>query len=704
MDRNLGFYKSFRFHRPVIVPRIISVTLLVFLSLSSSLSSTLASDSLDLSPTTDNFIVALAYDVDTLDPALAVEGNALTITAQVYDTLVNTEPGGTAYLPGLADSWSRNSDATQWNFYLHPGITFHDGTPVDESAVVYNFNRWWDPTHPQFDANFIYFYYLFGGFKGDETCILTGVDAPGPLQVQLTFSQPTYHLLSLVSFEAFGIASPNALQTGNISTNPVGSGPFKFLEWISGDHISLTANSTYWAGAPYIDTLTFKVISDETDRYNAVVNAIVHVADNLSDSTLANSIENTAVQVKWRPSSGVGYLGINRAHVPLDHIKVRQAIAHAINWQALIGTYYTPGDRVATQFLPPPIWGYNPALAFPEYDPTLAQTLLSEAGYSAGFDTTLAYRNVIRTYLPDPVAIAAAIKGYLDAVGINTTVLEYESGEFLDKVDNGDLDLYLLGWYADYLHPDNFYAYHLCNPNSLGLGPIDPDLCADLQAALTEPDFDQQVLDYEDIAQDIHNFIPFVPIVHPRSGFLARAEVAGLVESPNMSEEYRLVSLTYTSQQIAEPEYDTSLEYVDTQINPTTVEIPAGAVTESILMRLESSTNTTISHLLVATNHAFTLEAIIDGDVQEDFTFETPVTVTIEYSDEDVAFIKDEETLLLYYWDGSAWIDAATSCDPVSAYTRDLVENRLSVDICHLSTFSLAGESYLNVFVPIINK
>ncbi len=263
---------------------------------------------------------------------------------------------------------------------------------------------------------------------------------------------------------------------------------------------------------------------------------------------------------------------------------------------------------------------------------------------------------------------AAAIEGYLEAININVTVTLYESTTFLNKLYTGQLDLYLLGWGADYLHPDNFYTPHLCNPTNLSFGALDPILCANLQNALAEPDYAQQVLAYQTAAQTISTTLPFVPMIHARSGLLTRSNVDGLVASPIALETYHTVFFSDAVQTIVDPSLPTTLTYTDPQTEPTTVEIPVGAVEETTLLRLEPSTPTSAPATFTSVNHTFVLEAIRDGDVLQDFVFAEPITITIEYTDADVAGLKDETSLLLYVWDGSSWMDAAATCDPVSSY------------------------------------
>jgi ABC-type transport system substrate-binding protein len=226
----------------------------------------------------------------------------------------------------------------------------------------------------------------------------------------------------------------------------------------------------------------------------------------------------------------IGYLGMNRGHTPLDDPLVRQAIAHAIDRETLIADLYYPGDQVAGQFLPPAIFGHDPSIDDYHYDPPLALTLLALAGYESGFSTTLSFRDVFRWYLPDAPATAAAIREDLLAVGIDATLTQYESGEFIDKAQNGELDLYLLGWTQDYPHPDNYFAPILCD-GFLAFGPMDDLLCDIVAGAREQEDFDDQRDWYELASNRVHDTLPLLPIVHPRSLLATRRNVHGLVPS-----------------------------------------------------------------------------------------------------------------------------------------------------------------------------
>ncbi|MEO8357706.1 MAG: ABC transporter substrate-binding protein, partial [Chloroflexota bacterium] len=279
-----------------------------------------------------------------LDPALFYESNIYTVTSQVMDTLLRTESG--IPVPALAESWSVSPDGLTWTFTIRSGVTFHDGTPLDAAAVLYNLERWWDPDHLYHDGAFTHFGVIFNGFKGDPASLITNIAASGNNQVQITLSEPFSPLLNALAVPSLAIASPTAIQAGTMNTHPVGTGPFVFEDW-SSDVVNLTANTNYWGGAPTLANLNFKVISDDAARYAALQANTVQGMELGSFSFAQTSWgyilmaqNDPTLQVVWHPEMNTGYLGINQAHGPLGNVLVRKAIAHAIDKQTLIAQHY----------------------------------------------------------------------------------------------------------------------------------------------------------------------------------------------------------------------------------------------------------------------------------------------------------------------------------------------------------------------------
>lgn len=485
------------------------------------------------------FVVAINNDPDGLDPAITFDSNTILVTSQILETLVSYGTADMRPSPGLATGWTASPNGLTWTFTLRPGIKFHDGTDFDATAVVFNFNRWWDTTNPYHKGSFDYFQYIFGGFKGDPNCLITNVNAPDATHVTITLKNPYSPLPSTLGLQSFAISSPAAIQAGTTITKPVGTGPFTFVNQVIGDQILLNSNQSYWNGKPYFNSLTFKVITDDNNRFAALQANTVQSAYDLPNSFVSSAGADTNLKVLYRSILDTGYLGMNRLHPPLDNLMVRQAIAHAINRQHIISNFYGPGDTLAQQLVPSNLWGYDPTITNYTYDPALAHSLLVSAGFTHGITTTLDYRNVIRQYILDPTGVANAIKDDLLAVGITVTLNEYPSTTFLDKYNNGELNLFLIGWGADYPHPYDFLNNILCN-SYLAYGSKDNTLCGMLQNDLTVTDFPTQLATYKAAGLEVNDTLPLLPLAQGRTPLIVRKNVAGVIVSPmNMDSHLR---------------------------------------------------------------------------------------------------------------------------------------------------------------------
>src|SRR5690606_36808781 len=196
-----------------------------------------------------------------------------------------------------------------------------------------------------------------------------------------------------------------------------------------------------------------------------------------------------------RSGTNVFYLGMSNRFEPLNDVRVRQAIAHAIDKQRLVDNFYQPGSMVTTQFIPPSILDFTPEVDPLPYDPQRAMELLDEAGQTPeenGVRLTLpmSYPDVVRGYLPSPGIIAADLQAQLAEVGINAEIVVMESGAFLDAADAGELPLHLLGWGADYPDATNFLDFHFGAGSSYQFGDRHEEITDPLSRAgqLADPD------------------------------------------------------------------------------------------------------------------------------------------------------------------------------------------------------------------------
>ncbi|MCI0520229.1 MAG: ABC transporter substrate-binding protein, partial [Chloroflexi bacterium] len=331
----------------------------------------------------------------------------------------------------------------------------------------------------------------------------------------LTLREPASQLLGVLALPAFSMVSPNAITAGNLATSPVGTGPFKFDSWAAGDRIHLLANAAYWNGAPTLTKATILFLVDEGERMAALLDGRAQASGDITPRNAMTLTNGTGLSLFWMPANAIGYMGINRNHAPLGNDLVREAIAHAIDKQALLRDYYNPGDQAARALLTPGLWGNDPAMEDYSYDPLLAQSLLVQAGYPNGFEIELGYRNVYRTYLPDAPETSEAIADYLRAVGITVTVQEYAPGDFITQMDAGELDLFMIGWGLDYPHPANVFAPLFCD-GSMAYGNEDTALCDQVEAAKAVYDLGQQDIAYQWATHRVRDTLPLIPLTHAR--------------------------------------------------------------------------------------------------------------------------------------------------------------------------------------------
>jgi peptide/nickel transport system substrate-binding protein len=648
----------------------------------------------------DHLKVGISGTPDMLDPASNLNINSALLIKQIYDTLTEFSAGDSIAEPGLADSWSVSPDGMVWTFNLRSGVTFHDGTPLDSAAVVYNIERWWDPDHPYHPEDFTFFQYFFGGFRGSQDSLLAGVISLSDLVVELRLTRANSLIPQLLAYPGFSIASPAAIQSGNLNELPIGSGAY-CLQAQDTNSFSLSSFDGYWGRAPQISGLEFVVIEDPLERLATVVDGTTQVALNLDEEALSVAL-NPDLQIIWRESNGIGYLGFNQSHPILGDHGVRKAIAHAVNLSEIVNSFYTYGDQVASQLVPPAIWGHNPSLDSYIYDPALAKDLLASAGYPEGFNITLSYRNVFRTYLPDLAGIAAALRDDLETVGITLNIQEIEDEEFISKFNSGELDLFLLGWYADYPHANNFYNI-ICQYRAESFGPQDDEFCNSLESASAEFDLQEQLNLYYSLGQQMNDDIPLLPIAYPREAVVLHTSLAGFVPSLMRVDQFKDIYYSGAIQEAITPENISTLTFSQTNGNLITVEVQQGAVSDTLLLRLEPSTASSLPVERESVGQAFTLIAIQDGEEVSNFNFEQPIRVNIEYTDDGI-WLLDESSLALYYWDGEAWVPAALSCQPPGETNLDQEANSLVTEICHLSHFALLADRYSLLYIPALGK
>jgi peptide/nickel transport system substrate-binding protein len=485
------------------------------------------------SPSFKRLVIGRANDAISLDPAITTESESFKVTANIYDTLVAYEKGGSELIPSLAESWKSSEDGLTWVFKLRDDVKFHDGTKFDAHAAAFNFERWMNSDSPYHTGRFSYWNYNFGGFPG----IVKSVVALSDYSLEIILKKPYAPFLSTLAMPPFGISSPDAIMKYNekYSEHPIGTGPFKFQSWTRGQTIVLERNENYWKSKPKLNEVEFKVITSNIARVTQLEQGIIHMADNLTPDDLESIGNNPELKVYLKPYFNIGYLALNNTKEPLNKIEVRQAISHLINKEQLIDEVFNKYARPANTFVPPIIWVYHENISSFEYDIDKAKRLLEKAGYPNGFTIKLWAMDSPRVYFPKPMLLAEFIKESLSKGNINVEIERLKWDEYIERIKFGEHEMALMGWNGDNVDPDNFLYTLLASENTKhGLASnyafyknSEVDMLLTQARQVSDQAFRKSL--YRKLQEIVKEDAPSVPLVHTMPVIGARKSVTGYI-------------------------------------------------------------------------------------------------------------------------------------------------------------------------------
>jgi ABC-type transport system substrate-binding protein len=353
-------------------------------------------------------------DIVTLDPANIGDAVSANSARMIFEGLTRQLPN-LDYGPALATSWE--SSGTTWTFKLRQGVKFHDGTPFDADSVKFVFDRILGP-----EATLR---------KGTWAAIVSKVEVVDPSTVRFTtkYVDPFFHtrvgdgstasVFSPESFRKFG---------KDIAKNPVGTGPFKFVEWVKDDHLTVAGFADYWGGAPYLDKVTVRPLPEAETRVIGLEAGDIQLAIRLNPEHISRLEGNKALKLIKNETTRHYYTGIANLKKPFSDIKVRQALNHAIDKDSLVKNILAGLGTVQGGLLPKGAASYVDTPGF-KYDPAKAKQLLAEAGYPHGFSATFVGTKGV--YLKD-FEIEQAMQEMWKAVGVNITLNIVENAKYLE--------------------------------------------------------------------------------------------------------------------------------------------------------------------------------------------------------------------------------------------------------------------------------
>jgi len=511
-----------------------------------------------------------------LDPAVVTDGVSFRVTTQGCESLLAFDGSTTNVVPNLATDWTVSDDGLSWTFNLVENATFHDGTPFNAEAVVWNFDRWRFTEHPAHweESVFEYYDYMFGGL--DDAGFIASAEATGDFQVTFTLNETNGSFLNTLAMPMFSVASPAAVEAAGpaYGTPEVGyscTGPYQFVEWVSDSRVVLERNPNYWGEIPgNIDRIVFQIIPDNAARFAALQSGQIDGFEQPNVEDL-ESIENSEdLYIEMRGPLNVMYLAFSYRIQEFRDPLVREAIARAIDREAIAEAFYPPGAIPASTMLPPSLWGYNEGIESISYDPEAAMALLEEAGFGDGIsevnvlgvddegnvtdevvDTIpvrLYFQPVARPYNPDGEAIGEAMTAFLNAVGIEAELASVgDWSAYLDARRNGELlGMYQLGWTGDNGDPDNFLGYFFADtdtPKPAEGFYTNPELASVLQEARSLTTVEERAPLYEQAEQLLAEGFDRLWIAHTGVPLAFRSCVSGYVTNPLATELYKFVTV-----------------------------------------------------------------------------------------------------------------------------------------------------------------
>ena len=481
-----------------------------------------------------------------LDPGHEIDGESFKVCENIYDTLIQYKDKSTEVEPALATSWESSADGLTWTFRLREGVVFHDGTAFNADAVLFSLNRQHEETHPFHKIGGVYNYWIDTGLAE----VVDKISAIDEFTVQIRLKTPYAPFIPTLAIPAFSIVSPTALaKWGEDFTNhPVGTGPFKFVQWDRNDKIVLEANDSYWRGRPHLDRIVFQSIPDNSVRLIKLQEGSLHAMEFPNPDDFQQIRDDPSLELLMQPGMNIGYLAMNMDKSPFDNLKVRLAINHAINKKAIVEYLYQGMGIPAKNPIPPTLWSYDDTIEDYVYDPALAKQLLAEAGYPDGFRTTLWALPVPRPYIPDGRALAEVLQSELRNVGIDAKIVTYDWGTYLEKTKNGDHDLAMLGWFADLGDPDNFFYYLLSKTAAQkpagNIAFYRSDVMQDvLVRARESTDQAERVALYKEAQAIFHHDLPWVPLAHAQQILVINEKVRDLNLHPLTWKYFRQIWL-----------------------------------------------------------------------------------------------------------------------------------------------------------------
>ncbi|MBA8820114.1 ABC transporter substrate-binding protein [Ochrobactrum sp. P6BS-III] len=477
-------------------------------------------------------IVGQIAEPQSLDPHTVTATNDFRILVNIYDGLVRYKDGTLEVEPALAESWTISDDGRTYRFKLRQGVKFHDGSDFNAEAVKFNFDRMLREDHPFYNTGPFPLSFNFSSIEA--------VNAIDPATVEFKLKEPFAPFLSNLAYPTGLIVSPEAVKKygKEFGRHPSGTGPFKFAEWQSGQRVLVERNPDYWDGAPTLEAIVFRPITDPNTRVAEMMAGGLDVMVEVPPDNLATFKQDGNFAVAEQAGPHVWFTILNAKTGPFADKKVRQAANYAVNKSALVDNVLQGSATVAAGPIPPAFnWVEDKTEPYP-YDPEKAKALLAEAGVTNPEITF--YVTEGGSGMLDPITMGAAIQADLQAVGFKVKIETYEWNTFLGRVNtglDGKADMAEMAWMTN--DPDTVPYLTLRTdalPDKGGFNSgyySNPQLDTLLEKARTSTDQAERGKLYGEVQAIVHDDAPWLFVANWKQNAVTTATVKGFKLQPS---------------------------------------------------------------------------------------------------------------------------------------------------------------------------
>jgi len=477
-------------------------------------------------------IIGTTDKVTDLDPAQTYDFHTWEIFYNTAEGLLTYKPGTTELKPGLAAEWPEVSeDGKEWTFKLRPGMKFPDGTPVDAKAVKWSLDR---VIRLQGDPNWL------------VSAFVDHVEVVDDLTVKIVLKKAVGFFPYLTAVTPWFPVSPNCYSEDKFDEDSTcgGHGPYRIKKWERDVEMELEANPDYHGEPPKWPSIIVKYFADATTMRLALENGEIDVAwKTLLPTDYQDLAKNPNFNVIEGPGAYIRYICINPTHKPFDDLRVKQAIAYAIDREAITEKVFLGTHKPLYSMVPMGMTGHIDA--FPKRDLEKAKALLKEAGFSEDKPLEMDLWWTPTHYGDTEKDVAAVMKDALEETGmIKVNLQSAEWATYVDYMGAGTMPVFLLGWYPDYLDPDN-YTWPFAQSEAsadLGIFYSNPKMDELLEAAQTETDMDKRIELYKQIQELWATECPTIPFTQGSLYVVTQKNVTGVTLAPYMLFPYFLLS------------------------------------------------------------------------------------------------------------------------------------------------------------------